>query len=635
MSLQRKLAIIDLSIGKVETKRIPPEIRAKFIGGRGLDAYLLYNHLPDHCDPLGPDNVLIISAGFLGGLPASGSGRGHVMAKSPLTGFLGSSNIGGQFAPELRFAGYDHLIIKGRAAAPSYLSINNENIEIKDASRLWGLAVVETQDFIRKECGDENVQSVCIGQGGEKLVRFATIMTGFKGAAGRTGMGAVMGSKNLKAIAARGTMGITIADPQRALEYNKEMIKQVMSTKVAQAMQELGTMFIYGSTNAMGFVRTNNFLLNRLEDGEDLEAENMKRVSVGHEACFGCQMHCRHRYIIKEGPYRGTYNVGPEYSSQGAFGSMVGCKSLNTVLVCNHLVNTYGIDTLETGNMIAWAMELFEKGIITKTDTDGIDLRFGNDEAVIEMVHKIAARDGFGDVLAEGPLRAARKIGKDSEKYLVHVKGMSNLHSDERPTPSLALGIATSSRGSDHIRSRPGIDVYKLPIKVLDRVYRRPYPYAGPLTNDYNSYVGKPWMVIWQENIYMAVDSLGVCKFHTIFLSPNLLSFTEFAHMIEYNTGLKLTPLDIWDAANRSYTLERMFNIREGLTRKDDTLVDRYFDEPTPLGFDTARNKCIDRTRFYEMLDEYYRLHEWDEQGMPTKELLQKLGIDKEPSHVL
>ncbi len=635
MALNRKIAYIDLTTGQIETKPIPIEIRRKWIGGRGLDAYLLYNHTKGGIDPLGSDNVAIISAGLLVGTLASASARTHVMGKSPLTGGVGSANMGGFFAPELRWAGFDHLVIKGKAKDPVYIWINNGEIQIRDAKNVWGTGIYDTQDIIRKELRDEEVQCLCIGPGGERLVRFANVMTGHKNSGGRSGMGAILGSKNLKAVAARGTMDIEIAHPEEALEYNREIINQVISTKVSQIMQRWGTMFIYGVTNTTGLVRTRNFQLNQLVGGEDIECENIDKVSIGYDGCFGCQVHCRHRYIIKEGPYAGTYTQGPEYTSQGAFGAEVGCNNMNTILVANHLVNDYGLDTLEVGSMMAWAFELYEKGILTEKDTDGLKLTWGNDEAVIELVHRIARREGIGDILAEGPLKAAERIGKGSEKYLIHVKGMSNLHSDERPTPSLALGIATGTRGSDHLRSRPAIDLYNLPMEVLDRVYRQPDGYDGPLTNDYTKYEGKPRIVFWQEMNYMAVDCTGICKYHTVFLSPNHPTFPEFAKLIYLNTGLEFTPLEIWNVANRAYTMERLFNIREGFTRDDDWLVDRYFDEKTRAGLPVVRGKSIDRKKFKGMLDEYYRLHEWDENGVPTPEFLKKMGIDKEPSHKL
>ncbi|MEJ5358880.1 MAG: aldehyde ferredoxin oxidoreductase family protein [Desulfobacterales bacterium] len=627
MALNRKIAFVDLTTGEVRAEPIPLDWRRRFIGGRGLDAYLLYTHCPPHADPLGPENVLLISAGLLVGTLASASARTHVMAKSPLTGLLGSANMGGFFAPELRWAGFDHLVIRGRAEKPVYLYIRNGEIEIRSAEKIWGSGVYDTQELIRRELDDPETQILCIGQAGENLVRFANVMTGRKNAGGRTGMGAVMGAKNLKAVACRGTQSIAIRYPREALEYNKQIIDQVVSTKVSQIMQRWGTGFIFGVTNTTGLVRCRNFQYNQLPNSEEIECENLDKVSIGLDGCFGCQVHCRHRYIIPEGPYAGTYAQGPEYTSQGAFGAEVGCRSLNTVLVGNHLVNDYGMDTLEVGSMMAWAMELFEKGILTEKDTAGLKLAWGDDEAVIELVKRIAFRRDIGDILAEGPLGAARRIGPQSLPYLIHVKGMSNLHSDERPTPALALNIAVSSRGADHLRGRPAIDLYNLPLPVLERVYRNPDGYSGPLTNSYSAYEGKPRMVQWQELVYMAVDSLGVCKYHTVFLSPNHPQFKEFARLIYLNTGLEFSEREIWDIAERCYTIERLFNLREGMTRKDDWLPDRYFDEPTRLGLPVARGKCIDREKFRAMLDEYYRLHGWDENGVPTPETLTRLGI--------
>ena len=267
MALNRKIAYIDLTTGNVEITPIPLKWRKKYLGGRGMDAYLLYKHVPKGCDPLGPDNVALISAGLLVGTLASASARTHVMAKSPLTNLLGSANMGGFFAPEMRWAGFDHLVIKGRADKPVYLYIHDGEIEIRDAANVWGAGVYDTQDIIRKELGDEETQTLCIGQGGENLVRYANVMTGRKNAAGRTGMGAVLGSKNLKAISCRGTMDIEIKHPEEALEYNKEIIDQVISTKVSQIMQRWGTNFIYGVTNTTGLVRTRNFQYNQLQIG--------------------------------------------------------------------------------------------------------------------------------------------------------------------------------------------------------------------------------------------------------------------------------------------------------------------------------------------------------------------------------
>ncbi|MHC4933563.1 MAG: aldehyde ferredoxin oxidoreductase family protein [Planctomycetota bacterium] len=627
MALNRKLAFIDLTSGEVSIEEIPRELREKYLGGRGLDIALLYEHLEPGVDPLGPQNVCCISAGVLVGTPASASARTHIMAKSPLTGLLGSSNMGGFFAPELRYAGFDHLVIRGKAEKPVFLWIHNGEIEIRDGSALWGLDTFETQEALREELADPEVKALAIGVAGENLVRFANVMTGHKNAAGRTGMGAVLGAKNLKAIAVRGTQGIDLAQPKEALEYDREVCQSIAGTKFGQIMQRWGTMFIYGVTNSTGLVRVNNFQSNQHPDSEKIECENMDEHSTGTAGCFGCQLHCRHRYVIKDGKYAGTYGEGPEYTSQGAWGAEVGCRDFPTILYGNHLVNKLGLDTLETGSLIAWGMELYEKGIVTNKDTGGLELKFGNEDAVIEMVRQIAHREGFGDVLADGPKGAMERLPEEAAPLCIQVKGMSNLHSDERPTPSLALGIATATRGSDHLRSRPAIDLYALPEPLLRKIYGSPVPYDGPLTSEYGDYEGKAWMVFWQEMLYMAVDCLGVCKFHTIFLSPNMPAFDEFSKWLELIPGLEMSPKDVWDVAERAYNLERLFNLREGATRKDDWLVDRYFDEPTPRGFDVVRDKALDRDKFKAMLDEYYEHHGWDKKGRVTDKTLERLDL--------
>jgi len=646
MALNRKIAYIDLSTGKIEIKPIPIEIRKKFLGGRGLDAYLLYNHTKKGIDPLGPENVLLVSGGLLTATLASATARTHVMAKSPLGGMIGSANMGGFFAPELAWAGFHHLVIKGKAEKPVYLWIHNGKIEIRDARNLWGKTVTETQWAIREELGDEEIKSMVIGPAGENLVRFANVMTGIKNSGGRTGMGAVMGSKNLKAIAARGTMDIKIAHPKEALEYNKRFIDQITSAKVNQTQGTLGTPFIWGATNSWGGIRCRNFQYNQQLYCDEIEPEAIDEVctqTVGpyHMAsCFGCQVHCRAKYRIPSGPYKGVYDEGPEYTSQGAFCGEPDCRSIETLLVGNHLVNQFGLDNLETGSLIAWAMELYELGILTDKETDGLELRFGNDEALLEMVKRIAFRKGWlGDTLAEGGLIASERIGKNSFDYLIQVKGVSNLHSDERATPALALNVATASRGSDHLRSRPAIDLYHLPEPVLRKIYSTPVPYDGPLSSEHTEYVGKPWQVFWQENCYMAVDCLGICKYHTVFLGATLPNFEDWPKVIYYNTGLEFTPRELWDIAERCNMLERLFNLREGLKREDpyrgDMLNHRYFDEPTRRGAPDVVGRVIDREKFKKMIDEFYGYKGLDENGVPKPETLKRLGLENEPSHLL
>ncbi len=646
MALNRKIAYINLTTGDINIKPIPLEVRKKFLGGRGLDAYLLYNNTQKGCEPLGPGNTLIISGGILTATCASATARTHVMAKSPLTGLLGSANMGGFFAPEMAWAGFHHLVITGKAEKPVYLFLHDGEIEIKDAANIWGQTTTDTQGSIRKELGDEEVKSCVIGPAGENLVAFANVMTGVKNAAGRTGMGAVMGSKNLKAVAARGTMDIKIAHPVEAFENNKKFIDQITSAKVNQTQGTLGTPFIWGATNSWGGIRTHNFQYNQLENADDIEPERIDEIATEtmgpyHMAgCFGCQVHCRAQYRIPSGPYAGTYDEGPEYTSQGAFGAEIGCRSAETVLVGNHLVDQLGMDNLETGSLISWAMELYEKGIITDKQTDGLELTFGNDEAALEMVRRIAYRKGFvADALASGGIPATEKFGKESFDYLVQVKGMSNLHSDERTTPALALNIATASRGSDHLRSRPAIDLYHLPEKVLRKIYGSPVPYDGPLNSEHTSYEGKPWMVFWQENVYMGVDCLGICKYHTTFLGATLPNFEDWPKVIYYNTGLEFTPEELWTIAERCNMMERLFNLREGLKRNDpvkgDVLNHRYHDEPCRRGAPDVIGLYIDKDKFDHMVDELYKYKGLDKNGRPTKKTLKRLGLENEPSHLV
>ena len=568
------------------------------------------------------------------------------MAKSPLSDLLGSANMGGFFAPELAWAGFHHLVIKGKADKPVYIWINNGAIEIRDASNLWGETVTDTQWAIREELGDEDIKSLVIGPAGENLVRYANVMTGIKNSGGRTGMGCVMGSKNLKAIAARGTMDIKIAHPEEALEYNKRFIDQITSAKVNQTQGTLGTPFIWGATNSWGGIRCRNFQYNQCEYADDMEPERLDEIAtetIGPyhmTGCFGCQVHCRAQYKIPSGPYAGVYDEGPEYTSQGAFGGETDTPRAVTVLTGNHLVDQYGVDNLEIGSIISWAMELYELGILTDKETDGLDLSFGNDEAVIEMIDRICFRKGWlGDTLAEGGIRASEKIGKKSFDYLIQVKGVSNLHSDERATPGLALNCATASRGSDHLRSRPAIDLYHLPEDVLRKIYGTPVPYDGPLSSEHTEYIGKPWQVFWQENCYMAVDCLGICKYHTVFLGATLPNFEDWPKVLLYNTGLEITPEEIWTVARRCNMLERMFNLREGLTREDlkkgDMLNHRYFDEPTKRGAPEVVGRTIDRKKFKKMVDEFYEYKGLDEQGVPKPETQKELGLSKEPSHLL
>ncbi|MFZ7110742.1 MAG: aldehyde ferredoxin oxidoreductase family protein [Desulfatiglandales bacterium] len=647
MPLNRKVAFVDLTTGQIDIKPIPIELRKLYLGGRGLAAYMLLNHTPKGVDPYSPENAVIVSGGILCGTLASGTGRCDVMTKSALTGLLASGNLGGFFTPELAHAGFHHVVVTGKAKHPVYIYCHDGEVEIRDARGIWGKPVPDTQWAIRDDLGDQEVKSVCIGPAGENLVTYANVMTGIKNAAGRCGGGGVMGSKNLKAVAARGTMDLKIAYPREALDYNRRFIDQITTAKVNQTMGTLGTPFIWGATNSWGGIRTRNFQYNQCEYADEIEPEALDEISkescgeYNMTACYGCQVHCRAKYRIPgTGPYAGKYDEGPEYTSQGAFCGETDTPRAETLLIANHLVDQYGVDNLEIGSIISWAMELYELGILDSKQTDGLDLRFGNDEAVIEMIHRICNREGWlGDTLAMGGIQASDKIGKNSFDYLIQVKGMSNLHSDERGTPGLALNIALASRGSDHLRSRPAIDLYHLPEPVLRRIYSSPVPYDGPLSSEHTHYEGKPWQVFWHENCYMGVDCLGICKYHTTFLGATLPNFEDWSRVLYYNTGLDMSPTDIWNVARRSNMVERIFQLREGLKRKDlrkgDMLNKRYFEEPTNRGAPAVVGRVIDKNKFEEMISEFYEYKGLDEEGVPKPETLKELGLENEPSHLL
>ena len=615
--LTRKIASIDLETGTIRIEPVSPELRRKFLGGRGINMHILSGSYGPDLDPLSPGNPLIFGAGLLTGTLGFGS-RMSITAKSPESGHIGDSNMGGHFGSELVKAGLSHLVITGRSPGPVYLLIKNGALELRDARGLKGLDTVETQKSIRRELGDDQIQVACIGPAGENLVRFACIRSGLKSSAGRTGMGAVMGAKNLKAIAVRGTLDIEIADPKAYLAYYLSRLNRLMETKWAAALGRQGTPLLFRNSNLMGFlsVKNNQYTTaGGLVAG--LYAEALEAYSTGMVACFGCPVHCRHRFGIKDGRYAGTRGEGPEYASMGSMGSKLGNYDIENVLFVSELCNRYGIDTISGGTYIAWAMELYQRGIIDRTVT-GMPLEWGNGETLIELLRQIAHREGFGNILAEGSF-AGEMLGESSGEYLLEIKGLPIEMTDERLPKSFALGLATASRGACHMRSRPSIDVLGLPEQVLSKVY------GGPVSNRLSSYSGKGRMVWWHELMNAVADALGVCRFQTVFSSPHALNYSHFSKLIAHVTGLALAPKEIKTIGERIYTLERLMLVRDGISRRDDTVPKRYFDEPVPEG--PAKGEVISRKEFDGMLDEYYKLHGWDKNGVPRKNTLTKLGL--------
>jgi aldehyde:ferredoxin oxidoreductase len=615
--LDRKIAFVDLSNGSVQIQPFAVDLRHKYIGGRGMNMYLLSKYYTPSLDPFSPENPLIIGAGLLTGTLGFGS-RVSVASKSPESGHLGDANMGGEFGSELVKAGFSHLVITGSSPRPSYLFIRNGEIEIREAPALKGLDTVETQKSIRSMLGDERVQTACIGPAGENRVRYAAIRTGLKNAAARTGMGAVMGSKNLKAIAVRGTLDIRVADPQKYLNYYQRQLKKLMQAKWVQALGKQGTPLLFGAANAVGFLSVRNNQFTSVGDqGYRLEAEALEPFSSGMVACFSCPVHCRHRFMIKEGPYKGIRGEGPEYASLGSLGTKLGNLDLENILTAVELCNRHGLDTISTGSYIAWAMELYQRGILDRKTT-GIPLEWGNAPSILKILDMIAHRKGFGDILAEGSF-ARDILGVSSRDYLLEIKGLPIEMTDERVPKSFALGLATSTRGACHMRSRPSMDALGLPRELLKKIY------GGPVSNRLTSYNGKGRMVWWHELLHTVTDALGVCRFMTAFSSPHALQFRQFARLIKLATGLEMSSKQLRTIAERIYTLERMMLVNEGISRKDDTLPKRYFEEPIPEG--PAKGSVIEKKGFNSMLDEYYRLHGWNNDGIPTKKTLNRLGI--------
>ena len=620
MVLERKIAFIHLDKDSVEIGPVPFDLRKNFLGGRGINMYLLSKSYSPDLDPLSPENPIIFGAGLLSGILGFGS-RINITAKSPESGHLGDSNMGGDFGAELVKAGFSHLVIKGKSQKPVYLLIRNGEVEIRGAQKLWGLDTIDTQRMIRRELGDEKIHVACIGPAGENLVRFSAIRTGMKNSAGRTGMGSVMGSKNLKAVAARGTLDITLTDPKNYLKYYLRTTKKLMNSKWVQALGRYGTPLLFQYANAMGFLSIRNNQLTTIGDqGYALEAEALEPFSTGMLSCFGCPAHCRHRFSIEEGKYKGTKGEGPEYASIGSLGSKLGNLDLQNIISATELCNRYGLDTISTGSYMAWAMELFQRGIIDQKLTE-IPLNWGDGEAILQLIHQIARRKGFGNILAEGA-QAKKILGEVSKNYLLDVKNFPIEMTDERLPKSFALGMATSTRGACHMRSRPSLDILGLPEEILKKIY------GGLVSDQFSSYAGKGRMVWWHEIFNAVCDALGLCRFLTVFSSPHAPQYQQFSKLIALSTGLTFTSNELKSIGERIYTLERMMLVKDGISRQDDTLPQRYFEEPIPEG--PAQGEVISHNEFNGMLDEYYRLHGWDGNGIPKRENLEKLGLIKQ-----
>ncbi|UCH08382.1 MAG: aldehyde ferredoxin oxidoreductase family protein [Deltaproteobacteria bacterium] len=612
-----KLVRVDLSSGKIKFISLSKEVLQDYLGGRGLNMRLLFPYLSKPGDPFDPASPIVMSPGLLCGIPSLGS-RMNISARSPESGYLGDSNMGGELGAEFKASGIDSLFIVGRSHTPAYLWIHDGEVEIRDATHLWGKDTVETQRAIRKELHDDRVQIGCIGQAGENRVRFAGIRTGLKSSAGRTGMGAAMGAKRLKALAVRGTQDIPLKDPAGYFETYQKVYSNLLQRRWIKALGRWGTPLLMQYSNDLGFLRVrNNQLTTFGVQGKALEAQHLDQYSNGMVSCAGCPAHCRHRYKILTGPHAGTMGEGPEYASIGSMGSTLGNGDLESAIYATELCNRYGIDTISAGSYIAWAMELYQRGIIDDSAV-GYPLRWGDQKAIIKLIHQIARREGFGDVLAEG-VRSSEVFGNEGNRFLLQIKNLPIEMTDERAPKSFALGMATGTRGACHMRSRPSLDVIGLPETLLENLY------GGEVSSSYLDYGGKGRMVWWHERLNALCDALGVCRFLSVFSSPHAPQAQQFSELIYRAFGENYSSQDLWDVGERICTLERLILIGNGLGRPDDTLPSRYFDEPVQEG--PAKGEFIDRIQFTQILDEYYDLHGWDKLGVPREATLKYLGL--------
>lgn len=601
MAYRSTNAIINLTTGDVKITRTPEALEQAYLGGRGLNMAFLRHYLraagePLQIDPLSPENPLIFGAGMLTGTIAPNAARFNVSARSPESGILGDANCGGFFAAAMRKAGFDRLVILGKAERPAYILLEDGVVHILDASDLWGTRVVEAQEGLRSKHGPGTISAV-IGPSGENQVRMAAVMTGIKNAAGRGGMGAVMGSKNLKAIAARGGTAIEVAQKEAIRSTRLEQQKYLKDSKIVQILGRVGTPLLYEVSNRIGAIRTRNSQDNYFEDS--LNSEEIEKYSDKMLACTSCVVHCRHRNTLG--------GEGPEYSTIGLLGANLGIAPTDQVIMLNNQVNELGLDASSVGTIIGWAMELYQRGLIDEGMTEG-PLTWGDYEVARELIEKIAYRQGFGNILAESS-QALRYFPPEAKDYLIAVKGLpqSDPH-DVRYFKGFALGIAVASRGADHLRNRPTLEVFKLPDEVRAKIYGRA---NDP---DPTGYKDKGLIVAWSDDIYAVTDSLGICKFVTHgFNSPHLLGYEHFVELVSAATGLKYTPETLRQVGRRVLDTERLINADFDLTRDDDTLPKRYFDDPMPAR--KSKGHHVDRQQFQAMLDDYYTERGWDNQG--------------------
>jgi aldehyde:ferredoxin oxidoreductase len=619
--------ILRVSLTKGESTEEPLEenVARKYIGGRGFGAYILFNELKPGVDPLGPENKLVVATGVVTGIPCPGNSGLNVMAKSPLTGIWGEATAKGHFGPELKAAGYDALVVEGQAETPVYIWIHDGKIQIKEASHLWETPTRKAQETIKTELRDERAQVGCIGAAGENLVKYANIMFGFNHFAGRTGLGAVMGSKKLKAIAVRGTRRTSYAHEEELVDL---LMDKLNSKEALNGPYWPDGLFKYGSLADLGYwqetgrLPTMNFRKCLFPGYDKLTAETLASSPyiIRNNTCPHCTVGCN-RIAKAHDPYTlDPEYTTPEYESTAALSSLCMNDDLVATLKAIELCNKYGIDTMSTGVTIAFAMECYEKGLLTEEDTDGLDLTWGNQDAMLQLIERIARRQGIGDLLAEGSRKAAEKIGDQAEEFAMHVKGMEFPLHDVRGMKGHGLGIATSNRGACHLQVETddmfegqldadiGIDEAAFPKEYRDRLY------TGQEKVKIVKIIG---------DLFAAFDSLVICKWTTYPCGG--YKTRTIADVVATATGWDFTVNELIETGERVFNLCRAFNVREGITRKDDTLPQR-FTEPLPEG--PYKGEAFAQDEFEKMLDHFYRLRGWNKKtGIPTRDKLESLEL--------
>jgi aldehyde:ferredoxin oxidoreductase len=605
-----KILRINLTSGRVSEQRVVPDLIEKYLGGNGFGAKILFDEIEENIDPLGPKNKVIFATGPFVGTMVPGGNKCGAFTKSPLTNIFGESYCGGTFGPELKYAGYDILVIEGKAEEPVYIWIHDD-VRIRDAKRLWSLDCYETEEAIRRERKFRDLSIASIGPAGENLIKYACVTHGRGRQFGRTGLGAVMGSKNLKAIVIRGNKRITIADSGKFIEQLHKTCETIKISDFREQMVKYGLTALIASFHRLGMIPDRNFHSSYSKDVKALDGHSwVPLYQVSNTSCFSCIIPCSKLLKIKEGEIRDAGVEGPKFQTIVSLGANCGIYDFEAVVRANELCNRYGMDTISAGGVIAFAMECYEGGLFTRKDVDNIDLIFGNHRVLLRILSKIAHREGIGDLLADGVKVISEKIGKGSEHFAVQAKGLEAPGFDVRSSKGMALSFAVSNRGACHLRSCEHVLDYfgsfnPLGIKNIDRL----------------KIDGKGKLVAELENFYTIYDCLTLCKFYGRFFGMN-----EIATLLFSITGKNIDAESLMIVADRVNNVERLFNIREGISRKDDTLPTRITEAPSP-SMPTEGEK-LSQQDLSKMLDDYYEARGWDDNGLVTSQKLKELDLD-------